>query len=40
MDEHNGNKYLTLLHNDKDKDALKGMENHDFPIVTVDKVIL
>ena len=40
MDEHNGNKYLTLLHNDIGKDALKGMENHDFAIITVDKVII
>ena len=28
IDEHNGNKYLTLLHNDKGKEALKNMENY------------
>ena len=28
IDEHNGNKYLTLPHNDKGKEALKDMENY------------
>ena len=28
IDEDNGNKYLTLLHNDKGKEALKNMENY------------
>ena len=28
IDEHNGNRYLTLLHTDKGKEALKSLDNY------------